>query len=117
MAFKKLARVKPNVGPVSITFHRDGESSTLMKLSLAAHRAIGEPVAVHFEWDDEGYRLRIVASNPKDPAAYNVRTQRRVGVTGLPEMLRIDAPTGIAIDATVDGPLALIADLSEYRSN
>ena len=81
-----------------------------------AFRHMGEPTAIFFEWDDEDYLLRVVASAPADPAAYTVPASRRVRIPDLAQTLGLTFAQPDRIQVVRDGSFAIIADLSEYRS-
>lgn len=116
MAFQKLGRrERPDVTQISIEPARDGRVPRV-RLSAATMRAMGEPVAVFFEWDADDSLLRVVASSPDDPASYRVGRALRASVHGLLEQIDVHVGETTAFPATPDGPLAVIADLSDYRS-
>lgn len=115
MAFQKLGRPKPRKAlTVYITFDDHGRSR--FRLSPLAYERMGEPRAVFLEWDDEASLMRLVASSPDDPSAYLVGTQARFCPSGALEAMGVDIPEATAFPVTPDGPLALIANLTEYRS-
>ena len=89
-----------------------------LTLSVASLRAIGEPRAIAFEWDDDASLLRISAASPESPEASRLPSTMSHGVTvtALLRELGVSFPGTTRLAATPDGPLAIIADLSEYRS-
>ena len=118
MAFAKVERPVPRTkGPI-VTFYpwTSPKKSPRMHLSIETYRWIGEPTAVHFEWDDEGALLRVVASSRDDRHAYPIDSQRRTTTGDLFKRLGLHHGENIHLLAVRDAPLALIVDLSEYRS-
>ena len=67
--------------------------------------------------DDESL-LRISAASPESREASRLTTgtKKRCSITNLLNSLGVSIPHTVRIPATPDGPLAVIADLSEYRS-
>lgn len=116
MAFKKIG-ADDLADNLSVTFQppRDGRAHRL-RLSASTLRSIGTPAAIHFEWDDEDSLLRIVASSPDDPAAFHLGAQRRAVIPRLLDHLGVSIGQTTTLPITSDGPLSVIADLSEYRS-
>ena len=116
MAFKKIGEADLSDTP-SITFETGhGGRAHRVRLSTSTFRSIGTPAAIHFEWDDEESLLRIVASSPDDPAAFHLGPQRRAVIPRLLDHLGVSIEQTTSLPATSDGPLSVIADLSEYRS-
>ena len=118
MAFQKVV-APPNLrhSRIATRFrpHR-GRSGAHVQLSRGAIDSIGEPSAVHFEWDPDEHLLRIVASSRDDPAAYALTKDGRVTIAPILTVLPIEISEPVGPPTRADGPLALIADLSEYRS-
>lgn len=118
MAFKRVAR--PSARPpsfVSIAV-KDGVAHSF-SLSQKAYERIGSPSAVHVEWDDLDGLIRIVAASPDDPEAFRVppNTRRRqIRALLLFREIGVAPPEPVRVPAIPDGPTAVIADLSEYRS-
>ena len=101
-----------------ITISTAAKYTRELSLSSAAHRAIGEPRAISFEWDDDDALLRISAASPdspeSSPLAQGLRS--RCTVTTLLASLGVQVSDTTRFPVKQDGPLAIIADLSEYRS-
>ena len=118
MAFKKIERaVKAKATHDAwISFSPDDNKDPRLRISIGAFRHMGEPTAIFFEWDDEDYLLRVVASAPADPAAYTVPASRRVRIPDLAQTLGLTFAQPDRIQVVRDGSFAIIADLSEYRS-
>ena len=116
MAFKTVVAntSKQTFVTISVTGARKCE----LYVAGAAYRAIGEPRAVAFEWDDDESLLRISAASPESREASRLTTgtKKRCSVTHLLSNLGVSIPHTVRIPVTPDGPLAIIADLSEYRS-
>ena len=118
MAFQKLDRpLRGTAGP-TVTFYpwTSAKKTPRLHLSVEVYRWIGEPTAIHFEWDEEDTLLRIVASSRDDPNAYPIDSQRRTTTGDLFKRLGLHHDENIYVRATRDAPLAAIVDLSEYRS-
>lgn len=118
MAFKKLSappslRHSPLTGRMRPGTKRGKDH---LDLSVGAREAIGNPRAVFFEWDDEEWLLRIVASSHADPASRLVPESGRISMAAVLRMIGVHIDAARTLHLTKDGPLALIADLSEYRS-
>ena len=118
MAFQKVV-APPSLrhSPITTRFrpHR-GKTGAHVELSKGAIDSIGHPSAVHFEWDPDEHLLRIVASSPDDPAAYALTKAGRVSIAPILAVLPVEISEPVGPPTRADGPLALIADLSEYRS-
>ena len=116
MAFKPVT-ANTHRGPFVTILARRGQERGLT-LSVASLRAIGEPRAIAFEWDDDASLLRISAASPESPEASRLPSTMSHGVTvtALLRELGVSFPGTTRLAATPDGPLAIIADLSEYRS-
>ena len=116
MAFKTVVAnaTKHAFVTISVTEARQSE----LYVPTVAYQAIGEPRAVAFEWDDDESLLRISAASPESPEASNLTTgtKKRCGVTYLLRSLGVSILHTVRIPAIPDGPLAVIVDLSEYRS-
>ena len=112
MAFAKVSKPKPDPY-ITITTRTEGGNAIM----LPAHTRdlIGDPVAVFFEWDPDDSLLRIVASSPADPDSYRVGVRNRIGVKGLLGSLGVEVDKTGPHPVIADGPLAVIADLSNYR--
>ena len=118
MAFKKLsAPPSPRHSPLTARL-RPGKTPghDHMDLSVGARQAIGNPRAVFFEWDEEEWLMRIVASSHADPASRLLPPSGRLSIASVLRMIGVDVDVARTIPLTKDGPLAVIADLSEYRS-
>lgn len=119
MAFVRLdGNLRP--GPTSLTCRiRPARGRTLerIELSIASYQALGEPRAVFYEWDDTESLLRIGATSPTDSSARRMAEHRRVSFSGVPDAVGLHFPEPVSVHLAKDGPLALIANLSEYRSN
>lgn len=116
MAFKKLHRPgRARASAIVITIGMSSQNrQTYLSLSKGAHRAMGEPVAVHLEWDDEECLLRVVASSPEDPAAYKLTpSSLRISVTGIVREMGWDASETRAFPGRRDSRLSVVADLSD----
>lgn len=116
MAFKPvIANTARHPFVTILAGKRDSRSLTLSALT---HRAIGEPRAVAFEWDEESSLLRISAAAPEHEGASKVppKLGHGVSVTSLLRQLGVHVQQTTRIPVTRDGPLAVIADLAEYRS-
>ena len=87
-----------------------------MDLSVGARRAIGSPRAVIFEWDEDEWLLRIVASSHADPASRLLPESGRLSIASVLRMIGVNVDVARTLPLKQDGPLALIADLSDYRS-
>lgn len=118
MAFKKLGPA-PSLrhSPLRARLREDPQRKgrTQIDLSRASMDALGHPTAVHFEWDDEMYRLRVVASSPDDPAARTLGRNGRLSVAAVFKMLGLEVSEPVSLHVTRDGPLAIILDLSPLR--
>ena len=116
MAFKKLGPAPSSrYSPMSVRM-RPGSKGVKphMDLTVSAHNSFGKPSAVFFEWDEDECLLRIVASSTADPAARKLGEKGRVALGGVFTAIGVDIAEPCTIPVTADGPLALIADLSEY---
>lgn len=117
MSFRKLAkptRTTAGTQPyITLAVTTTSNRQVYLALNTAARRALGDPAAVHFEFDDDKFLLRVVASNPEDPAAYAIPKTGRVSVTGMIRDLGVNVTTTTRIHARPAGRLALIADLSD----
>lgn len=119
MAFKKLsAPPSPRHSPLTGRL-RPGRTPghDHMDLSVGARQAIGNPRAVFFEWDEDEWLLRIVASSHADPASRLLPESGRLSIASVLRMIGVDVHEARTLPMARDGALALIADLSEYRSN
>ena len=116
MAFKTVVAntSKQTFVTVSVT----GVGACELYVASSAYRAIGEPRAVAFEWDDDESLLRISAASPESRESSPLTTglKKRCSITNLLNSLGVSIPHTVRIPATPDGPLAVIVDLSEYRS-
>lgn len=116
MAFKKLRRPgRSHASPISISIGTSSNTrQTWLSLSKGAHRALGEPAAIHLEWDDEDCLLRVVASSPDDRDAYPItKSNLRVSVTGIVREMGWDATTTRAFPGRRESRTSIIADLSD----
>lgn len=116
MAFKKIAKRSSRSSEHLTIEPPYGQNPPRFRFTVASMMALGHPEAVHFEWDDEGHLLRIVASNPDDPDSYKVPKSRRLGVATLLEDLDIEPTETSTVPLSRDTPGAVIANLTEYRS-
>ena len=82
-------------------------------MNTAAIMALGEPAAVFFEYDDEDFKLRIVASSPDDPAAYKLSKHGRIAITGLTRQLGWGITSTHKLTATRMGRVSLVIDVSD----
>lgn len=114
MAFVRLDKPKPM--PLFIRFTRRANGATSFKLSTGLYESLGSPRAIHFEWDDDGSLIRIVAANPGDSGSYRICTNGEYTITDLIDAIGVSFLETTRVPTTSDGPLAAIADLSEYRS-
>lgn len=118
MAFQKVV-APPSLrhSPITTRFRPHvGKCGAHVELSKGAVDSIGNPSAVYFEWDPDDSLLRIVASSPDDPASYALTKGGRVSISPILAILPIQISEPVGPPTRADGPLALIADLSEYRS-
>lgn len=117
MAFKPVIAKTKRYPFVTIATSGGGRVRE-MTLTAETLRNIGEPRAVAFEWDDEDALLRISAASPESPEASPLGKSltARVTVTALLRQLGVTVESTTRFPVTQDGPLAVIADLSEYRS-
>lgn len=116
MAFRKLdkpGRATPTQAPQITIARNSGTHQVYLSLNKAARASLGDPAAVHFEWDDEACLLRIVASSPDDPAAYRLGRHGRVTVTGMIRDLGLHIGKTMQIPARRDTRVSTIADLSD----
>ena len=115
MAFQKMFKTNqktPTAGPqITLSAHKTN-GSTKLAMSRALVDMLGQPVAIHFEWDPDEYLLRIVASSPDDPAAYVIPKNSALAVTGLFRQLGVKVTETTRIPVEKQGRLAGIADLS-----
>ena len=116
MAFVKLQKTHqkaPTAGPqITLSAHKVN-GTTKLAMSRALVEMLGDPAAIHFEWDPDQYLLRIVASSPDDPAAYRVPKNRYIAVTGVFRQLGIRVGETVRIPVEKQGRLAGVADLSD----
>ena len=116
MAFQKMYKSNqksPIAGPqITLSAHKTN-GSTKLAMSRALVNMLGAPVAVHFEWDDEEFLLRIVASSPDDPAAYRIPKNSAISVTGLFRQLGISVTGTTRIPVEKHSSLSAVADLSD----
>ena len=115
MAFVRIDKPKPR--PLFIRFSRKPNGATTFQLSSGLHESLGSPTAVHFEWDADGSLIRVVAAQPEDVGAYRIRTNGEYTITDLLDAIGVCFPETTRAPAVSDGPVAAIADLSEYRSD
>lgn len=117
MAFQRITSDRNKIPPfLTVNIRSNGQAQ--LRLSVSAYQAMGEPRALHFEWDPDDALIRLVSADPDAPDAHALPPGMFKGlyVTELFYGLGIAIPETVRIPATPDGPLAVIADLSEYRS-
>lgn len=88
-------------------------------VNRAVRNKLSDPRAITFQWDDDDALLRICAASPDSPGAVPISTGdggRTASVTNMLKDLGLHFESTVRIPVTQDGPLAVIADLSEYRS-
>lgn len=114
MAFQKLQKAKAVRG---VAAH--GPFLTIAKagtfgINQAAWAQLGQPAAIHLEWDPDACHLRIVASSPDDPAAYPLTSARlKFGAQTLLRQLGLNYQTGTQrFPLAASGRLAPVADVS-----
>lgn len=114
MAFQKLQKAQTLRGVAALGPQLTIAKAGTIGISLAAWRALGEPAAIHLEWDPEEYLLRVVASSPDDPAAYELAQKRlKFGAQALLRQLGLNYGTGThRFPLTPTGRIALTADLT-----
>lgn len=114
MAFRPVIANTKQHPFVTIRANRNGVRE--LCLSAETHRNIGEPRALAFEWDDDDALLRITAASPDSPESSRLPASldARVAVTTLLTRLGIAVTETTRFPVAQDGPLAVIADLSEY---
>lgn len=115
MAFRKLphaGRKAPTQGRF-VTIAPGSNQSIYLAMSREAVTALGDPVAVHFEWDSDDYLLRIVASSPDDPAAYPIPKTKRLSVGPMLADLGVRVTERTRIPVASDSRLSVVADLSD----
>lgn len=118
MAFAKLAPAPSRrQSPLRARLREDprGRGRTELNLSAGAERALGSPSAVFFEWDEDSYRMRVVASSPDDPASRTLGKYRRLAVGDIFKMIGVEVRGSHPIRVVADGPVAVILDLSPLR--
>lgn len=118
MAFQRITSDRKKLPPF-LTLYVRGNGQVQLRLSVGAYQAMGEPRALHFEWDPDDALIRLVSADPAEPDAHALPPGMFKGiyVTEMFYGLGIAIPETVRIPVTPDGPLAVIADLSEYRSN
>lgn len=120
MAFRKLPKPKRSTGTTtpSITLGLTGSNrQAYMSLNAAARKALGDPAAIHLEWDDDRMLMRLVSSSPEDPAAYKITARTgRISVTGVLRELDLTPVETTVIPATKDTRVSLVVDLTDMAS-
>src|SRR5699024_8449839 len=110
MAFKRLGA--DSALPPFVTFYVRPNGSRQVRLSSGAFSRIGQPRALHVEWDDDESLMRFAAANRLCPGVF-----QGLSVTELLFALGVVIPEPARVNAVPDGPTAIIVDLSEYRSH
>ena len=110
MAFQPWDPTVPSVrGKIGATILKTG----VIELTVAAHRALGEPVAVTVDVDPDEYLLRIRAAAPDARYAIPVRDRRRIAATGILHRLGIRyRSVSTACPGRKVGPTELHIDVS-----
>lgn len=120
MAFRKLSKPKRSTGTTTptVTIGLTGNArQAYLGLNSAARKALGDPVAIYLEWDDDRMLMRIVVSSPEDPAAYKITKQNgRISVTGVLRELDLTPVETTTIPATKDTRVSLVVDLTDMAS-
>lgn len=115
MAFRKIqkpARRTVTSAP-SITLSTSSRASgAYMAFNSGSMKLLGEPAAVHFEWDDETCMLRIHVSSPDAPEAFVIGKHARASVTGLISEIGVAIPETTRIPVRPETRLPVLADLS-----
>ena len=120
MAFRKLQKPKRSTGTttpaITIGFTGSGKQA-YMSLNAAARNALGDPAAIHLEWDDDRMLMRLVSSSPEDPAAYKITARTgRISVTGVLRELDLIPVETTTIPAVKDTRVSLVVDLTDMAS-
>ena len=117
MAFRKLQKPKRSTGTTTptVTIGLTGSGrQAYLALNSACRRALGDPAAIHLEWDDDQMLMRIVVSSPEDPAAYKITKQNgRISVTGVLRELDLTPVETTVIPAKKDTRVSLVVDLTD----
>lgn len=120
MAFRKLPKPKRSTGTTTptVTIGLTGSArQTYMGLNSAARNALGDPAAIHLEWDGDRMLMRIVVSSLEDPAAYKITKQNgRISVTGVLRELDLTPVETTVIPAKKDTRVSLVVDLTDMAS-
>ncbi|MCT1430593.1 hypothetical protein M3G50_07480 [Brachybacterium muris] len=120
MSFRKLLKPKRSTGTTTptVTIGLTGNARQVyMGLNSAARKALGDPAAIHLEWDGDRMLMRIVVSSLEDPAAYKITKQNgRISVTGVLRELDLIPVETITIPATKDTRVSLVVDLTDMAS-
>ena len=120
MAFRKLQKPKRSTASATpaITIGLTGNArQAYMSLNAAARKALGDPAAIHLEWDDDRMLMRIVSSSPEDPAAYKITARTgRISVTGVLRELDLTPVETTTIPAVKDTRVSLVVDLTDMAS-
>lgn len=116
MAFRKLPKPKRSTGTTTptVTIGLTGNArQAYLGLNTAARKALGDPAAIHLEWDGDRMLMRIVVSSLEDPAAYKITKQNgRISVTGVLRELDLTPVETTVIPAKKDTRVSLVVDLT-----
>lgn len=114
MAFQKLQKAQTLRGVAAQAPFLTISKSGTIGISLTAWKRLGEPAAAYLEWDPDTRHLRVVASSPDDPAAYELAQKRlKFGAQALLRQLGLNYDAGThRFPLTPSGRIALTADLT-----